>query len=61
MVSHWQSNEVSSSGKGLVFKWYGTDSELVSHWKSYDESQVATIDLQVVLDQQLSGVILAVL
>ena len=26
----------------LVFKWYGIDSQVVSHWQSCDESQVST-------------------
>ena len=53
MVSHWQSNKDSSSGNGLVrdrqssgvglvFKWYGIDSQVVSHWQSNDQSQVVT-------------------
>ena len=42
MVSHWHSNKDMSSGNGLVFKWYGIDSQVVSHWQSNDEFQVAT-------------------
>ena len=42
MVSNWQSNKDTLSGNGLVFKWYGIDSQVVSHWKSNDESQVVT-------------------
>ncbi len=31
-----------SSGTGLTVKWFGIDIQVVSHWHSYDESQVAT-------------------
>ena len=29
-----------SSGTGSTVKWFGIDSQLVSHWQSIDESQV---------------------
>ena len=37
MESDWP-----SSGTGLTVKWFGIDSQVVSHWQSNDESQVAT-------------------
>ena len=36
MESDWP-----SSGTGLTVKWFGIDSQVVSHWKSCDKSQVA--------------------
>ena len=61
---HIEGQEASdwpSSGTGLTVKWFGIDSQVVSHWHHYDESQVATIGLQVVWDRQSSGITLAVL
>ena len=35
-------SDLPSSGTGLTVKWFGIDSQVVSHWQSHDKSQVVT-------------------